>query len=272
MVHKIVAIALITSTASFFGCGQTQDSMVAQKESGGEEDHWAYHGANGPSAWPTLNPEFSDCGEGLHQSPIDLANAEAVEGSSIQREYLTSTLRIAHREHLVDVINNGHTIQVTYDEGSTLEIDGTPYDLKQFHFHTPSEHTVEGIRFAMEMHFVHATADGQLAVLGVLFLEGEENPVFRNVIMALPDSPGDEAHFDDVIIDVDEFFPLDNRAYRYQGSLTTPPCSESVIWLVALQPVEISAAQAEEFSRRLGDNHRPIQSINDRNIQVVSVQ
>ena len=144
--------------------------------------------------------------------------------------YQPATLRIIRHEHLVDVINNGHTIQINYDEGSTLTVDATEFELAQYHFHVPSEHTIEGKSFPMEMHLVHVSKQGKIAVLGVLIEEGSHNSVFDPVVEHIPLEVGSEEHLENVRVEIDDLFPEDYSTFRYAGSLTTPPCSEGVRW------------------------------------------
>jgi len=247
--------------------------LVALPAGGDEAQHatWDY-GPNGPERWAELSEDWWLCGEGYHQSPIDLSDWSIGKGDVWSSEYRPTTLEIAHTEHVVDIVDNGHTIQVTYDMGSTLTVDGKPYELKQFHFHAPSEHTVEGEHYPVEMHLVHASKDGALAVGGIFFAEGPRNPSFDPLIEGLPDAPGESVHFENVTIHIDEFLPEHDFAWYYQGSLTTPPCTEGVTWLVAHQPVRMSAEQIEAFTSRLSGTNRPTQPRNGRRITAERVE
>ena len=146
------------------------------------------------------------------------------------------------------------------------------YELKQFHFHTPSEHTLDGMHFPMEMHLVHASESGELAVYGVFFLRGEHNPMFDPIVQNLPAGPGDEVHVEGVAVDLADMLPETADCYSYSGSLTTPPCSEGVSWFVAMDPIEMSAEQIEAFTCRLRQNNRPPQPLNDRVVSRVEIQ
>ena len=184
------------------------------------------------------------------------------------RNYRVGAVRVAHHEHVVDVLDNGHTIQVTYDEGSTVELAGKSYGLVQYHFHSPSEHTVDGEHFPMEIHFVHRSEDGELAVLGVLVEAGAHNPTFDAIWNDLPREPGESRHLEQVDVDIDELFPESHERYRYEGSLTTPPCSEGVHWSVIREALSLSQEQIEAFRSIFDANNRPVQPIHDRRVQI----
>ena len=231
--------------------------------------HWGYAGEDGPSNWATLSPAYALCGEGKGQSPINIVKTDAKGGANWKLDYKTTSLRIAHNEHMDDIIDNGHTIQITVDEGSTFSFGDKTYNLKQFHFHTPSEHTVDGKNMPMEMHMVHQGADGSLAVVSVLFKEGKiANENFTKIIANLPNAKGESKHITDANLELKVHLPKDNYAYHYIGSLTTPPCSENVQWLVLRDMVSLTADQINAFSSRIGPNNRPTQPLNDRSVKV----
>lgn len=231
--------------------------------------HWGYEGEDGPANWATLSPVYALCGQGQSQSPIDIVKTDVKGGATWKLDYKTTSLRIAHNEHMDDIIDNGHTIQVTVDEGSTFTFGDKSFNLKQFHFHTPSEHTLDGQHAPMEMHMVHQGSDGSLAVVGVLFQEGNTpNPNFEKIIANLPNAKGESKHIADANLELKVHLPKDNYAYHYVGSLTTPPCSEGVQWLVLRDPVLLTKAQIEAFSSRIGPNNRPTQPVHERTVKV----
>lgn len=231
--------------------------------------HWGYSGEEGPTAWATLSPVYALCGTGNAQSPINIVKTAAKGGANWKLDYKTTSLKIAHNEHMDDIIDNGHTIQVTVDEGSTFYFGEKKYDLKQFHFHTPSEHTVDGKNMPMEMHMVHQSANGDLAVVSVMFKEGKiANKNFSKIIANLPNAKGESKHVTDANLELKVHMPKDNYAYHYVGSLTTPPCSENVQWLVLREMVSLTADQITAFSSRIGPNNRPTQSLNDRTVEI----
>ncbi len=234
---------------------------IAQEE---EPVTWGYSGPGGPSNWADINEDYAICGSGTSQSPIDLDSltSTARYGGAVEFHYNPTDLTI---------LNNGHTIEVEYDPGSWIVAEGRTYNLVQFHFHSPSEHTFgRGAHFDMEMHLVHRTTSGSLAVVAVLIREGKENTALAPVWERLPSEEGEE-RFPDVEVDATDVLPSDSRAFHYMGSLTTPPCSESVRWFVLREPIEMSAEQIAQFRAALEascctQNNRPTQSLNGRRI------
>lgn len=231
--------------------------------------HWSYDGEDGPTKWSTLSPAYALCGNGMGQSPINIVKSASKAGISWKMDYKTTSLKIAHNEHMEDIIDNGHTIQVTVDEGSRFSFGDVTYSLKQFHYHTPSEHTIDGEHSPMEMHMVHQSEDGRLAVVGVMFKEGNvPNANLEKIIANLPNAKGENKHLTDVSLELNTHIPNDNYAYHYAGSLTTPPCSEGVQWLVLRDPIYLTANQIAAFSSRIGPNNRPTQTLNNRTVQL----
>jgi carbonic anhydrase len=215
--------------------------------------HWSYEGAGGPEHWGELNKEFAACSMGRQQSPIDLRNSTPAGLEEVQTFW---------RPVQLDVLNNGHTIQVNTAGGGMMILDGRRFDLLQFHFHHPSEHTLYGENFPMEVHFVHKSADGDLGVLGVFMAEGEENAtvntVWRNVAVQ-----GGSRKTEDIISPA-TLLPEDRAYFRYAGSLTTPPCSEVVSWAVMAQPITVSRRQIDAFANLFPLNARPVQELHRR--------
>ena len=232
---------------------------------------WHYEGAEGPAHWASLSPTFAACGEGQHQSPIDITQATPAATPELRTSFPPAELRIAHHGHIADGLNNGHTIQINYPDAETLNLGGTAYELVQYHFHGPSEHTVDGKHFPMEMHLVHKSAGDKLAVVGVFIAEGAHNKAFDPVWANLPGQKGVETHYSDVTVDVDALLPNARTSYRYDGSLTTPPCSEGVSWIVMTTPIELSREQLSAFTHVINDNSRPVQKLNGRMILTDSV-
>ena len=226
---------------------------------------WHYEGDEGPAHWGTLSPQFASCQSGRAQSPIDIvAPARRDTPDAVVLKFAATSLRIVHHEHVADAINNGHTIQVNYSDGDTLTVGGRAYQLVQYHFHAPSEHSVNGRQFPMEMHLVHVNAEGQLAVIGVLISEGTPNAAFDPIWANLPVTKGVEHHLEHVTVDVDALLPTAHTTYRYEGSLTTPPCSEGVKWFVMTTPIALSKAQIGAFTALFHGNNRPVQPLNGR--------
>ncbi|MBL8423104.1 MAG: carbonic anhydrase family protein [Candidatus Accumulibacter phosphatis] len=211
--------------------------------------HWTYEGEGGPDNWGKLKPEYATCATGKRQSPIDIRDGFRVDLEPIQFVYRPSQFR---------VVDNGHTVQVEVS-GSSISLLGRTYDLTQFHFHRPSEERVNGKAFDMVAHLVHRAEDGRIAVLAVLLEKGLENPVIQSVWNNLPLEKNDYVTPPELSIDVSQLLPQDHSYYTYMGSLTTPPCSEGVLWLVLRQPQQISPEQLAIFSRLYRNNARPVQ-------------
>lgn len=243
------------------------DAVAIETEN---EVHWGYEGETGPEHWADLSPDFAQCRAGAEQSPIDLRDATPVEGIALERRLGTEVLTLEQRARVMDLVDNGHTIQITNDVPMALDIGEERFELVQYHFHAPSEHTIDGMHSPLEVHFVHKSASGELAVVGVLVEEGEPDPIWEPVISALPSGPGDSRHVEDLELDMSQLRPLPQRYYRYQGSLTTPPCSEVVQWIVMAVKRQVSPEQMRAVVSRLHDNNRPVQPLGVRQIEFVS--
>ncbi len=216
---------------------------------------WGYDGAKGPENWGTLDPAYQACSDGVQQSPIDLAGNIRAQLPAINLNYVSGALRI---------VNTGHTVQVNSPDGSTLTLDGKSYKLKQFHFHAPSEHRVNSIAFDMEIHFVHQAEDGSLAVVGLMVRQGGTNKGLTGIVDNLPAGVNQEVEVAGVNFWPASLLPRERTHYRYFGSLTTPPCTENVTWLVLKTPVQASAAQINAFKQAFPANARPVQPRNRR--------
>ncbi len=252
----------------FQGIGLFREATAAQEVSQDQDDqaHWGYKASNGPSRWGEMNPEWVLCAKGKKQSPINLTGPTREIVDVMRLNFPAANLTVVHQAHVVDVIDNGHTIQVNYDKGETFQIGNESYELRQYHFHSPSEHTVNGRHYPMEMHLVHESKAAKLAVIGVLIEEGQHNKAFDAVWSNLPKTVGQEVHLEDVQVDIDEMLPKNNSTYRYSGSLTTPPCSEGVSWFVYVEPIQLSSDQIQAFREIFHGNNRPTQPLNDRTI------
>jgi carbonic anhydrase len=219
--------------------------------------HWSYEGDSGPHAWHQLRPEFHKCGSGTRQSPIDLRDGIRVDQDPVQFEYRPSAFR---------VIDNGHTVQANVAAGNFIEVMGRRFELQQFHFHRPSEERIDGKVFDMSAHLVHKDLQGRLAVVAVLLERGAAHPLVQAVWNNLPLEKGEELAAR-APLDLNQLLPKDARYYSYMGSLTTPPCSEGVLWLVMQQPVTLSAEQIDVFARLHPMNARPLQQASGRLIK-----
>jgi carbonic anhydrase len=219
--------------------------------------HWSYAGPGGPAEWSALSPEYEACGLGRHQSPIDIHGAKPADLPAIRFDYHAVPLQ---------VVDNGHTIQVSYAHGSTIDIGGARYELVQFHFHKPSEEKVEGRSHAMVAHLVHRNAEGALAVVAVLLDGGGANATIETIWKHLPAEKEKQVVVAHARIDATALLPADRGYYTFEGSLTTPPCSENVRWIVLKTPLRIANAEIEAFGKIYPMNARPVQPINGREI------
>ena len=224
--------------------------------------HWTYEGEKGPEHWGDLNPDFAACTNGKEQSPINIETSRVIEDKKI------ADLVINYKPTEFSLTNNGHTIQgnaLTND--NSFIVDNKEYRLAQFHFHTPSEHQINGKNFDMELHFVNQNTNNQLAVLGLMIKEGASNPYLEKAWNIIPPEEITEAVKLTEPIDLMSLLPKDKDSFRYNGSLTTPPCSEAVKWIVLEEPIEMSKEQIDKFRNIFPDNHRPIQSLNEREVK-----
>jgi carbonic anhydrase len=222
----------------------------------GEPPHWAYTGDVGPEFWGSLSAEFATCSSGTAQSPIDLAAPSLIGLSNLEFNYGPTA---------GTVVNNGHTIQVNLQPGNEVVLDGKTYGLAQFHFHLPSEHTVDGSPAPLEVHLVHKDASGNLAVVGVFIEEGASNAALTPVWGNIPATAGGEsplaAKFNPTTL-----LPGDRQVWRYDGSLTTPPCSEGVEWNVMHGAIALSSEQIAQFASLYSGNARPVQPLGSRTL------
>src|SRR5690349_5091197 len=197
-----------------------------------EAAHWSYEGAAGPDHWGDVDAASKVCTAGSQQSPIDITGAVKSQ---------LPKLELSWSKNADTVLNNGHTIQLNFEKGGTLKVASGSYSLLQFHFHRPSEHLIGGKSFPMEVHFVHRNEAGGLAVIGVLMNAGGANPVFNKIVSTMPAKEGPAVKAD-ASIDPSKLLPAGRAYYQYAGSLTTPPCSEVVNWLLLREPISVAKA------------------------------
>lgn len=227
--------------------------LMAGSMASAEGVHFTYEGAEGPEHWGELAPDYATCGTGTQQSPIDLTATIPADAQDIELAWQAGSDW--------QVVNNGHTVQVNLTDAGSAVIDGKSFALAQFHFHNPSEHAVAGTRAPMEVHFVHKADDGALAVLGVMLTGGGDNALLDAVMAAAPAEEG-EAGLEPM--DPATLLPAERSYFRYQGSLTTPPCSEVVVWTVLKEPVAVSDSAIAAFGGIIPMNARPLQPANRR--------
>ncbi|WP_375143387.1 carbonic anhydrase [Janthinobacterium sp. PAMC25594] len=219
--------------------------------------HWSYEGDSGPVNWSKINVDWAKCGNGSRQSPIDIRDGMKVELEQISFDYHPSSF---------NVVDNGHTVQVGVSGGNYITVQNRMFELQQFHFHRPSEERINGKAFEMVVHLVHRDAEGRLAVLALLLERGAPQATIQTVWNNLPLEKF-ETMQPTILLDPAEMLPARRDYYTYMGSLTSPPCSEGVLWLVMKQPVQASPAQMALFSRLYPLNARPVQAGNGRIIK-----
>jgi carbonic anhydrase len=227
---------------------------------GHQEAHWSYEGEAGPQAWGKLKPEFNLCANGKRQSPIHIEDSTTLQGPA-------EPLQFNYQASSGTVVNNGHTIQVDVSGDNAITVRGSTYKLLQFHFHNPSEERVNFKNFAMVAHLVHKNDEGQLAVVAVLLDPGVANALINKVWTYMPLDSGDRVRMPAGLIDMNELLPKDQRYYQFMGSLTTPPCSEGVLWMVLKQAMPVSREQLKLFAQLFPNNARPVQPLNGRAVR-----
>jgi len=221
---------------------------------------WSYEGPTGAEHWSDLDPEYAACNAGKGQSPIDIRNAEKAVLPAIRFEYKSGPLKY--------LIDNGHTVRVNYHDapgsGNFLIVGGQRYQLTQFHFHRPSEEYILGKPYDMAVHLMHEASDGKVAGVAVLLKAGRANATIQQIWDHMPKTQGKEEEVAGVEVDPAGLLPANAAYYTYMGSLTAPPCTEGVAWIVLKTPVDMSAEQIDAFARLYPRDVRPLQPLNGR--------
>lgn len=225
----------------------------------GHHPHWSYKGTTGPTHWGALESEFGACGVGHAQSPIDI-RLNAVQPADLP------AITFDYQSVPLKVIDNGHTIQVNYAPGSFIDVGGHRFDLVQFHFHKPSEESIDGKRYDMVAHLVHRDVEGHLGVVAVPLTAGKLNTMIATVWSNLPKQKNAEVAVSNVQINAADLLPADRGYFTFAGSLTTPPCSEGVSWFVLKQPSQLSAGEIARFGQTYAMNARPLQPLHGRKV------
>ena len=245
----VLAISFIIAINS---CQEQQLAPETERTAQHQTLHsdWTYTGDSSPEHWAELDPEYIKCAEGLHQSPIDIETHLATK--------LSAQLDFNYHSTPINIVNNGHTVQAVPDEDNTMGALGRIWHLKQIHFHDPSEHHIDGIIYPMEVHMVHSDSLGKLAVVAIMVKEGPQNAYLQTIWDAMPDEVGKEIHPRQKL-EMTKLIPGYGTVYHYQGSLTTPPCTEGVEWFILAQPMTMSKDQIAYFRRIHPGNNRPLQ-------------
>lgn len=258
--HGYLFLAMFSSLM-LAACAEQKSEEKEVITTSANQSDWSYEESTGPEHWGKLDPKNLTCVNGSEQSPInveipEVKTDENLKGNEIHYEPTTFTLE-----------NNGHTIQANaVTESNHIIIENNEYKLSQFHFHTPSEHQFNGQNYDMELHLVHSDENGKLAVIGVMIQEGNENKLLASMWNELPTDKTAKGDSEKHVIDLQALLPEDETTFQYAGSLTTPPCTEEVQWIVFEQPIEMSKAQIKAFQQIFPDNHRPVQPVNEREI------
>ena len=231
-----------------------------------DKEHWSYEGDGGPAHWGELKEEFATCKTGGMQSPVNIpSNSESSEDGPV----------ISYSTKPFSVIDNGHTVQANLEEGNTITLEGKKYSMKQIHFHSPSENQLNGKSFPLEGHIVHKAEDGSLAVVGIFFdsaADAKENPVLNKIWAHVPAEKEKDHKVEGEMLDLTMIFPEERSMFRFDGSLTTPPCSEGVKWNVFEGVTKIPAQQIEAFKKHYSNNARPVQDLHGRKILRVAAE
>ncbi len=234
---------------------KTKDDKSKHAKADEHKPHWEYEGKTGPENWGKLSPDFATCEIGRNQSPI---NIEDTMRASLK------PIRGIQKFPAKEIFNNSHTVQVNFKTGNMLVLDSAPYQMKQVHFHAPSENTIKGKSYPLEAHFVHADAKGNLTVVGVMFNVGKANAGLTKLWSQMSDKEGKPIALKTRVTPA-EMMPENRAYYRFSGSLTTPPCSEGVRWILLKTPMTASKEQIEAFEKAVHhNNNRPVQALNGR--------
>lgn len=242
-------------------CSEKTPETSELKEVTANESDWSYDEFTGPEHWGEIDSRNAACVNGSEQSPINIEFSQVKADKKLKRN------QIYYKPTTFTLLNNGHTIQAEATiESNSIIVEGNVYKLSLFHFHTPSEHQFNGQNYDMELHLIHSDNNGNLAVLGVMIEEGRENKILASIWDILPKGENEKVISEKYLIHLQDLLPQNQVSFHYSGSLTTPPCTEKVKWIVFEQPIEMSKVQIQAFKQIFLDNHRPIQTLNEREI------
>ncbi len=263
--NRIVVFSLFSAVLLFLTFSQanadpveSRDKISHPSSDKNMQAHWDYMGIEGPEHWGMLTEKYMTCETGDRQSPINISTAKHGQHHS--------TLVFRYHPSHIHEMNNGHTIQVSHTSGCEAELNDRIYKLRQFHYHAPSEHHIEGKSFPMEMHLVHQDEKGHVLVVAVMMETALREPVLKKLWRWLPQQMGKEVSLP-LELSITDILPTNTHHYSYLGSLTTPPCTEGVKWIVLKEPMPIAKVDVDNFIEIIGHNARPIQPIGDRQIE-----
>ena len=267
--RSLILLSIFLIGLLFFSSACNSDTSKNQKTATSPEKkeqptHWSYEGESGPENWAAIEKE-SDCG-GQAQSPINI-----IEKDAVLKEMTTKLFNFHYSPEtkIHNVVNNGHSIQYNFDAGDYLDYKDNQFDLKQFHFHEPSEHTINGVRYPLEIHLVHQSANKEYVVLSFMAIEGEPSPTFKFLERYLPVEMGEMKPID-AMFDFNEILSGKDQCFHYIGSLTTPPCTEGVNWFIFKEPVTVSEAQVKQLQELMPmNNYRTTQALNGRVVETM---
>lgn len=261
MKMKFIYSSLAVVLFFLFGTIEAAPFIQAAEREKIEDVHWSYEGESGPEFWGELDPSFKACKNGNQQSPIN------IEFSKVKKSNQTMNIQLHYGPTLLSLVNNGHSIQANAESNrNKLVIEGRKYELAQFHFHSPSEHELNGQSYDMEMHLVHQDKNGNFAVLGLMIKEGKENKLLKPLWGRLPKEKTEEPIAINESVDLRVLVPSNHKLFYYKGSLTTPPCTEGVEWVVLTSPIEMSKEQIFTYKQIFPKSNRPVQPLNKREV------
>lgn len=266
-IYAFIAIVIVFGVIGYYTIDTKEQAPVDNEEQLTAKDvYWSYEGANGPSEWMNVDSNYEACGRGELQSPIN------IEVANTAKQKLEEEIHLNYEEAIFSVKNNGHTIQANSTSvDNSLMIEDEKYNLKAIHFHSPSEHQLNGQYFDMEAHLFHESEDGDLAVIGLFIKSGEENELLAEMWEEMPADGNEAAKILQNPINLKQLLPEEKSMFQYVGSLTTPPCTEGVNWFILEQPIEMSNEQINQFSSIFLQNNRPIQKLNNRDVYKIDL-
>ncbi len=266
-VYAFLAIAIVFTIVGYYTINKKEIAPIEKEEQLTATDvYWSYDGINGPNEWMNVDSSYEACGRGELQSPIN------IEVAKTAKQKLNEEIHLNYEEAIFSVENNGHTIQANSTSiDNSLMIEDEKYDLTAIHFHSPSEHQLNGQYFDMEAHLFHKSETGDLAVIGLFIKSGEENELLAEMWEEMPTDGNEAAKILQNPINLQQLLPKDKSMFQYVGSLTTPPCTEGVNWFILEQPIEMSNEQINQFSSIFLQNNRPIQELNGRDVYKINL-